>query len=489
MLIEKLLASADRVPDRIAAEDPTRGLSYANLVRLADVLRRRVERETRLDRVGIMLPSSVGFVGTLFGVLWAGRTAIPINFLLQPAELAGIVTDSGIDLVIAIRHFATLLAPLPVRSVFLDELPMRRAMVLERLRRRPAAPRVSPDDLAVILYTSGTSAQPKGVCLTQRNLAFDVDGCIAAAKLQAEHRFLGLLPLFHTFGLTALLLVPIALGATTYYLPRFSPHTVLQTVREQRLSVMMAVASVYQALVRQRSAAPADLASLEYLISGGEPLSDTVYAAMAERFGKTLVQGYGLTETSPVVSLDLPWSHRRGTVGRAIPGVEVTSHDDGGAALPAGDVGELYVRGPNVMRGYYKRPDETAAVMTSDGWFKTGDMGRIDGDGYIAITGRKKEMIIVGGENVFPREIEEVLDKHPSVAASAVVGVMDESRGEVAVAFVELKEGATFDEIGLRKFCREHLAQFKVPRDIRHIEKLPRNATGKILRRELKALI
>jgi len=489
VLVDKLLAIADRSPERTAVVDPTRELSFANLVRFADVMRRQVVAQTRRPNVGIMLPSTVAFAGTFFGALWAGRTAIPLNFLLQPAELAKVIEDADIDVVFTIRHFQSMLSGMPVRAIFLEDLPLKREMVLERLRFKPAAPAVNADDIAVILYTSGTSGLPKGVCLSHGNLAHDAVACVRHARLTGEHRFLGILPLFHTFGLTAMLLVPVELGATVYYQPRFQLTAVVEEIRSRRISVMMAVASMYTALLRLKEPSADDWASVEYAISGGEALSPVTYDGFRQRFGRTLVQGYGLTETSPVVSIDLPWSHRAGTVGRPIPGVEVTAHDDAGRPLPSGETGELWVRGPTVMRGYYKKPTETAAVMTPDGWFKTGDMGTVDADGYVSITGRKKELIIVGGENVYPREIENVLDEHPAVVESAVIGAGDGSRGEQIVAFVLLRDGASATDIELREFCRGRLANYKVPRRVIIRPDLPRGPTGKLMKRRLSEFL
>jgi len=489
MLVEQLLSSAERHPERILVRDPTRALSAANLVRLADVFRRQVLKATPNPRVGIMLPSTVAFAGSFYGALWAGRTVIPINFLLQPGELLQVVQDAGIDTIFTIRHFEKIVAPLPVKAIFLEDLPLKREMVLERIRFKPAAPDVKPDDLAVILYTSGTSGIPKGVCLSFGNLAIDAKASIEAAQLSEDHRFLGILPLFHTFGLTAMLIVPIALGATASYMPRFSLPGVVSETREQRISIIMAVASMFGALLRLKSASKDDWASVIYTVSGGEPLPDAVYGGFREKFGKVLLQGYGLTETSPVVSLDLPWSHRRGTVGRPIPGVRVSVRDDSGGAVPTGGTGELWVGGPTVMSGYYHKPKESSEVLTSDGWFKTGDMGVIDADGYVSITGRKKELIIVGGENVYPREIEAVLDAHPAVAQSAVIGEMDHSRGEVVVGFVMLKEGASATDLELRDFCRDKLANYKIPRRVIVRADLPTGPTGKLLKRKLKELL
>ena len=371
----------------------------------------------------------------------------------------------------------------------MEDLPIKREMVLERLHRTPPPPTVQPEDTAILLYTSGTSGVPKGVCQTFRNLKSDMDAAIEKAQLKRDHHFLGVLPLFHSFGITAMLLVPVALGSSTYYLPRFTPAGIIEAIREQKASVTMMIASMFAAMLRVKKAGPEDFATIEYALSGGEALPDAVHAAFKERFGVDILQGYGMTEASPVVSLNVPWSNHVGTVGQAIPGAEVAAFDDEGRRVAAGDVGELRVRGPMVMKGYYQKEAETRAAITPDGWYLTGDMGTVDADGYIRITGRKKEMIIVGGENVYPREIEAVLEDHPAVAEAAVVGQMDASRGEVVVAFIVPREGQETTEITLRDFCRDRVAGYKVPRRVVIANDLPRGPTGKILKRMLKEML
>lgn len=489
MLIDTLLEAVEGGGDRPAVGDPIRSLNYADFVRLCDVLRRQVLKATDRPHVGILLPSTCAFAATFYGSLWARRTAVPLNFLLQPAEIAAIARDAELDVVFTTKHFAELASALPVKAIFMEELPLKREMVLQRVRRTPDGPQVDPDETAVLLYTSGTSGVPKGVCQTYRNLRSDIDGAIERARLTADHRFLGVLPLFHSFGLTAMLLVPVRLGASVHYLPRFSPQQVFEATRRRRPSVTMMIASMYSALLRTKSGGREDLASIQYAVSGGEALPDAMHAAFLDRFGVDILQGYGMTEASPVVSLNVPWANRIGTVGQAIPGIEVAAFDDDGRRLPADGVGELRVRGPIVMKGYYKKEAETRAAITDDGWYLTGDMGRLDAEGYIAITGRKKEMIIVGGENVYPREIESVLERHPQVAEASVIGQHDASRGEVVVAFVCPKEGCRPTEIELRDFCREHVAGYKVPRRVVVADDLPRGPTGKILKRKLHDLL
>jgi long-chain acyl-CoA synthetase len=328
---------------------------------------------------------------------------------------------------------------------------------------------------------------PRGVCLSHRNLYHDVTACIEHTHMDPEQRFLGVLPLFHTFGLTALLLAPTILGAGCSYHARFQPLDVLRTLAEDQISIFIAIPSMYAALARAKSASPEMFRSLRLPISGGEPLSPDLYDEYRDRFGVTILEGYGLTETSPVVAVNLPWANRAGTVGTPLPGVEVMSAGEDGRPVPPGESGEICVRGPTVMRGYYNRPDDTAAVLGPDGWLHTGDLGRIDPDGFISITGRKKDLIIVGGENVFPREVETVLEQHPAVAESSVIGVSDPSRGEVVVGFVIPREGASVTPLELRDFCRDRLAGFKVPRQIIIDRDLPRGPTGKVLKRVLRA--
>jgi len=489
VLVEPLLESAKRRGNEVAVADPTRSLTYKELVRLADVMRRQVIRATRRQNVGILLPSTTVFAGTFFGTLWAGRTVVPLNFLLQPKELAQVVEDADIDVIFTIRHFEELASATKVRKIYIEDLPLKREMLLSYLRFRPAPPTVNSNDTAVLLYTSGTSGTPKGVLQTHRNLKSNVDACIEAAKLTGEHHFLGVLPLFHSFGITTMMLVPSKLGARVYYLPKFNPNLVIRTIREQKSTIVMIIASMYTALLRSKSAKAEDFASLKYAISGGEALSPVTSEAFRERFNVEILQGYGMSEAAPVVSLSMPWAQRPGKVGQPIPGVTICAFDDNGVELGANEIGELWVRGPNVMAGYYKKPEETAAVLTPEGWYKTGDMGCVDSEGFIQITGRKKEMIIVGGENVYPREIESALEAHAAVNEAAVIGQPDPSRGETPVAFVTLLEGAETTETELREFCRERVAGYKVPRRVIISNDLPRGPTGKILKRELNKLL
>jgi long-chain acyl-CoA synthetase len=304
-----------------------------------------------------------------------------------------------------------------------------------------------------------------------------------------RQRFLNILPPFHVFGLTANVLVPVFLGATVYAIPRFNPVAAVKVIEDHRISVLLAIPSMYAAILRTKSSKPEAFRSIYIAISGGEPLADRVREGFESRFGVTLRQGYGLTETSPVVSACTPRDYKPGTVGKPIRHVEIRIVGADGSDLPAGQDGEIYVRSPGVMKGYYKRPEETRKVIDADGWFRTGDIGRFDADGFLSITGRAKEMLIIGGENVFPREIESVLENHEAVLQAAVIGMADGLRGEVPVAFVIPKKDAQVSGEELRNFARKSLASHKTPRRVEVREDLPVGPTGKILKRKLREFL
>ena len=489
MLVDALLDAQRRCPHTLAVSDGSRTLTYTRLTALAAVLREVVSRKTQCERVGIVLPSSTAFPAVVFGVLWAGKIAIPLNFLLRTDELTRIIEDAQIDCILTVRHFHELAAALPVHAVYLEDLSLKRRMVFAAFKRRPSAPTVHSDDTAVILYTSGTTAEPKGVELTYGNLHRNCVDSIFSLDMDPKQTFLNILPPFHVFGLTANVLVPVFLGASVYAIPRFNPLAAARMTADKGITVILAIPSMYAAILRTKSAKPDAFRSIYLAISGGEPLPDSVRIGFAERFGVTLRQGYGLTETSPVVSGCSASAYREGTVGKAIRNVQIRIVGGDGNDLTAGRDGEILVRGPGVMKGYYRKPEETRRVIDSQGWFSTGDIGRLDADGFLSITGRAKEMLIIGGENVFPREIESVLEMHDSVLQAAVIGVPDGLRGEVPVAFVIPQKDAAVTADELRNFARRSLAGFKTPKRIEIRADLPTGPTGKILKRKLRELL
>lgn len=445
---------------------------------VADVVEQRSSR----PRIGLLIPTTGVMAAACYGVWVAGRAAVPLNYLLDESTLNFVIEDSGCDLIIASRQLIEHLGftPKVKQIVYLEDMDFRSLPT-------PRWPRATgPDETAVVLYTSGTSGKPKGVMLSHKNLLSNAQQMHEHIGVRKDDVFLGVLPQFHSFGLTGLTIVPMVFGCKVVYSARFMPKKIIELMRAHRPSIYLAIPSMYNALMTVKSAKPEDFSSLRLVLSGGEPLPADVRTRFLEKFGKPIVEGYGLTETAPVTHVLLPEDDRAGTVGRAVPRLEQIVVDPATERiLPPSTDGELRMRGPNIMKGYLGREDETRAVFDANGFFKTGDMAQIDEDGFLRITGRIKEMMIVGGENVFPREIEEVINAHPSVNASGVIGQQDPMRGEVPVAFVESSEDAVADPDDLIKWCREKLPGYKVPRRVVVIEALPRNATGKIMRRLL----
>lgn len=481
MLFEPLFAHASHQPQEIAIIDDSGQYTYQQLAGMAAGLGMYLSMQTRQPKVGLLLPAGAGFVASFYGTLLAGKSIVPINFLLGDKEIAHVIADSGIDTVVTIPFLAGRLKDTGLNVIDLMGLPRTPPIAI-----KPNFPSPKPEDLAVLMYTSGTSGLPKGVMLTYENLQSDVDASIQAARLEHKHKFLGVIPLFHAFGMTAMMLAPIQLGATVVYLARFSAVAAHKAIKEHNVSLMFGVPSMFAAIAHLKSAAAEDFQSIYAIISGGEPLPAALREAFKQKYGVTIYEGYGLTETSPVVTLNVPQEYKAGSVGKPIPGAEVKITDDAGAAVKQGEIGEIWLKGPMIMKGYYNLPNESAVALTTDGFFKTGDLGKIDDEGFLHITGRKKEMIIVAGEKAFPREIEDVILRHPSVMDVAVVGKKDTSRGEVVVAFVQPKEGQSIEPDAIRNHCRDSgLPQWKCPREIFPVTDLPRSPTGKVLKRVL----
>ncbi|HEY1921179.1 MAG TPA: AMP-binding protein [Tepidisphaeraceae bacterium] len=491
MLVEPLLDHATRTPDDIALHDESGPRTFGQLASAAAGIADHLNTFTTKPNVGLMLPAGAGFVASFYGTLLAGKSVVAVNFLLSEREIAHIITDSGIDTLITIPAMAARIKCDGVKTIDLPELFKtlaakggNTAEIIATANSR--IPKRNPDDMAVLMYTSGTSGLPKGVILSFNNLQSDVDAAIKHARLETKHVFLGVIPLFHSFGMTAMMLAPIQLKATIIYMARFSAVAALNAIREHGVSLMFGVPSMLAAIAHLKNAGPEDFKKIYAMISGGEPLPSRVRETFQERFNVTLYEGYGLTETSPVVALNVPQEHKAGSVGRAVPGAEFKFVDDNDKPVPQGQSGEIWLRGPMVMKGYHNLPKETAAALTPDHFFKTGDLGMIDPDGYVFITGRKKDLIIVAGEKAAPREIEEILMNHPAVAETAVVGKKDPGRGEQVVAFIVLKENQDVKPEALRDFCREAgLAQWKIPREFYFQKDLPHSPTGKVLKRVL----
>lgn len=487
-----------RRPLEVAAIDDRRAYKRLEILWGALALASEIDRVSRSRTVGVMLPTSGGTPMALLAGWMLGRVVVPLNYLLKPEELKFVVEDCGADAIVTAQPLLEHMglgkdgAVLPGAGAALGGARVIRVEDVDF--KTPPEPRwpalAGEDDLACLLYTSGTSGKPKGVMLTHGNLRANIRQIVEWVQFTDREVLLGVLPQFHSFGLTVLTLMPLTIGCRVVYTARFVPQRIVKLMREHRPTAYIAIPSMFNAMLHVKDAGPEDFSSLKYPVSGGEPLPEAVSRGFRERFGVTIAEGYGLTETSPVTNWCRPQEYRARSVGRALPGVRerIVSVETGRDVGPDED-GEVRISGPNVMRGYFRRPEETRAAFDTDGWFRTGDIGRLDAEGHLYITGRLKEMLIVGGENVFPREIEEALNAHESVKDSGAVGKVDPIRGELPVAFIELREGAAFDERALTTWCRGRLAGYKVPTEIRVVEALPRNATGKVMRRELKKMV
>jgi len=469
-------------PRGLAVVDDQREWRRIEILMGAFYLAREIEERCRTDTLGVILPTSGLFpIAALAGWI-LGKTVVPLNYLLKREELAYVVKDCGTDTIVTVGPMLDFMGARPdvpnllhLEQLSFSGFPPIRWPMLNR-----------DDDLAALLYTSGTSGKPKGVMLTHGNLAVNVKQCWRHVRFTSDDVIVGVLPQFHSFGLTVLTLLPMTLGCRVIYSARFVPHKIVDLIREHHATAFVGIPSMYAALARVKRAIPDDLASLRFVVSGGEPLPRSVCEAFRERFGIAICEGYGLTETAPVTNWRRPWEEKLGSVGAPLPGVRERIVDpENEEILGPGEKGEIRIAGPNVMAGYYHLPEMTARAFDQDGYFRTGDFGHFDDEGHLFITGRLKEMMIIGGENVFPREIEEVLEEHPAVRAAGVVGEPDDVRGEQPAAFVELEENASATESELREWCRERLAGYKVPRRVEILDELPRSPTGKVMRREL----
>ncbi len=485
-ILRRLLAS----PGAVAAIDDVRTWKRAEILAASAVLADRLAESCRSRTVAFLLPTGAFFPIAAMATWMLGKVAVPLNYLLKPGELQYVVNDCGCDTIVAVQPMLDFVETPPsgprilrLEDVNFRTIPEPRWPSLQGCFR-------SRDELAVLLYTSGTSGKPKGVMLSHDNITSNIAQCVEWADFTDRDVILGVLPQFHSFGFTVLTMLPMTVGCRVVYSARFVPQNIVRLMRQHRPTAFIAIPSMYNALLSVKSAEPSDFASLRYVVSGGEPLPRVVAARFYERFGVRICEGYGLTETSPVTNWCRPQEYRLGSVGQAMPRViERIVDPNTGRELGPNHDGEVRIGGPQLMMGYYNLPRESAAAFDERGHLRTGDMGRFDDDGHLSITGRIKEMLIIGGENVFPREIEEVLDAHPAVNASGVVGMPDDVRGELPIAFIELKEGASATESELRAFCRDKLAGYKIPSAVRFMPLLPRSGTGKVLRRVLKETV
>ena len=460
------------------------------------------------DHVGLVVGNSPYFIIGLYGAARIGATVIPINPIYTPDELSYILRDGDVKAIITldllVPLFEKLHAHLPMTEHYIicetpDGKEKAKDLSIEQLSVYPKlksfttimsfgsftyeGPELKDDDVAVILYTSGTTGKPKGAMLTHKNLYRNAKDSADFLKVNENDKVVATLPMFHVFCLTVALNAPLMNGATVIIVPRFSPQVIFDVVRKYEATVFAGVPTMYNFLL-QSPGEVNDLKSLRLCISGGASMPVALLKNFEKKYNVIISEGYGLSEASPVTCfnpLDKP--RKAGSIGTTIVNVENKVVNELGEEVAPGKVGELVVRGPNVMSGYYKMPEETSAAIR-DGWLYTGDLAKMDEEGYFYIVDRKKDMIIVGGYNVYPREVEEVLYSHENVVEVAVIGVPDPQFGEAIKCFVVTN--ASVNESDLLGYCAERLAKYKVPSSIEFLEELPKNTTGKILRRALK---
>jgi long-chain acyl-CoA synthetase len=449
------------------------------------------------DRVAIHLPNIPEFIMAYFGILKAGATVVPINVMLKKDEIRYVLSNSGA------RNLFTLKDFLPEVISAVKEIPGFQKMILlggagdgEGV---PFARMVDPsnpalnagevipeEDLAVIFYTSGTTGKPKGAMLTHGNMYSNALATAETYKYCHDDIILSAMPMFHAAGQTNVMTAAFSQGATVVLLPRFSPEKVFEALAQEKATVYIGVPTMYFQILYHSQSDKFAQNNLRLCLVGAASMPEKILKEFGEKFKVPISEGYGLSEAAPVVSHNpIDGIKKPLSIGVPIPGVEMKIFGEDDLELGTGEIGELVIRGPNVMKGYLNRPEETAEALRG-GWLHTGDMAYRDEDGYFFIVDRKKEMILTGGFNIYPREVEEVMFTHPKIAEVAVVGIPDLEKGEKAKAFVVLKQGETATQEEVLEFCRSRMAVYKAPREAEFMNALPRNASGKVLKRILR---
>ncbi len=494
--------------DETALIDGEKRLLYGELAGRVEAFAHHLQKlgVRRGDKVAVLLPNKPSFTVAYFGILHAGATVVPLSFLSVAREVSYFLKDSGAVALVAWHAYASV-----AEKGFTDAGSARDLLLVDEskgpltaingppvdLEARSDIVSTGAEDSAVILYTSGTTGEPKGAELTHFNMYSNAQYSaerMLSSRTQIQtlgpgNVTLAALPLFHSFGQTCCQNATIFAGGALTYLERFDPQGALSIMARDRVTLFAGVPTMYFQLLNFRDAEKYDLGSLKYCCSGGAAMPVDVMRSFDERYRVQVLEGYGLSETSPVATFSVLSKPRKpGSIGEPIFGVEVKIFDDTDHEVPVGDVGEVVIRGYNVMKGYHRRPEATAQAFRS-GWFHSGDIGRRDEDGYFYIVDRSKDMIIRGGFNVYPREVEEVLYSHPSVREAAVVGVPSPTHGEEVKAYVSLKVGPGVPQTtseDLLKFSRQNMSASKYPRIFEILPDLPKGPTGKILRKELR---
>lgn len=472
-------------------QSTTYGELYGQACRLSAALSRRFGLR-RGDRVAFLLPNIPEFIQSYYAVENLGAIAVSLNVMLKRDEVDFILRDCGAKVLITVPQFLDQV-PDGIQTmegiVAAGETNRHGAfrfadLVSERPTLDAPRVRVESEDGAAILYTSGTTGQPKGVLLTHGNLVFNSKATRHHTRMIEDDRLLCYLPLFHCFGQNFIMNTSVHVGATLLLHERFVADEILESARVNKATLFLGVPAVYTRLLSQPDIEK-KLESIRYYFSAAAPMTVQTVKGWQARFGQIIYEGYGLTETAPFAAYNHDSEYREGSVGTAVQYVKIKVVNERGERVPSGELGEIAIKGANVMKGYFNRPKETAQVIR-DGWFLTGDIGRMDDLGYVYLVDRAKDMINVSGFKVWPREVEEVLSKHLGLTESAVIGVPDPVSGEAIKACVVLKQDAQLTEKDVIDFCRDHMAVYKAPRYVEFVQALPRNPAGKVLKRELR---
>ncbi|HKT39266.1 MAG TPA: long-chain fatty acid--CoA ligase [Ktedonobacterales bacterium] len=499
-----LAQTAERFPDKTAIIFRDHQTNYSEFNQRANqvanaLIAQGVEPG---DRVALFMHNIPLFMEAYYGIVKAGASVVPMNVLYKPGEVEYILKDSGAK---ALMTFATPAAPYYMSALAAAaNAPDLRAIIVAAPEPVPNtlswaeavggvssdAPNVEvhPEQVAVICYTSGTTGRPKGAMLSHRNLLANCEQCmmLPAIAVRPDDVVWLALPLFHIYAMNVGMNLSVMNGGTMVLIERFEPASSLDAIQKHKCTVLYGAPPMFVAWSQIPNIHDYDLTSLRYVASGAAALPVKIMETFQGLSGVPISEGYGLSESSPVLTSNAAGpATKPGTVGPAIPGVEIKIVDEAGVELPHGQMGELIARGPNIMMGYWRQPEATAETL-KDGWLHTGDLAIQDDDGYFSIVDRKKDMIVVSGYNVYPREVEETLFRHPAVAEAAVVQYPDPYQGESVMAFVVLKQGESASEQDIIDFCRSQIAVFKCPRKIAFVDALPKNNTGKVLRRELR---
>ena len=491
-LSANLVASKERYPNRTALRCDDLQFTYAEFdaaaARVATLLERAGVEPG--DRVGLMLPNTPAFALAFYGIMYRGAVAVPMNPLLKAREVSYYLSNSGAKALFATPAFAEEAtagaAEVGAECWVVDDAGLKK--LIADLPEQDSPVECGDHDVAVILHTSGTTGKPKGAMLTHGNLSRNCEVSVRTlVETGQDDVVMGCLPLFHVFGLTCGLNGTVFAGGMLTLLPRFEPRKAIEIIERDAVTVFQGVPTMYSALLSVADQAPPGaMRTLRTCVSGGAALPVQVLADFEKAFGCTVLEGYGLSESSPAAAFNHPNRPRKaGSIGTPIEGVEMRVVDLDGVEVPQGEAGQIQIRGHNVMKGYWNLPDATKETITPDGWLNTGDVGRVDEDGYFYIVDRTKDMIIRGGYNVYPREIEEVLYEHPDVAEAAVIGIPHDSLGEEVGAAVALKKGAAVTADELRDYVKARVAAYKYPRLVWLVDALPKGPTGKLLKREI----